>query len=145
MLSFKQFLLENEKAAFRMWNHLFAMDDEGALFHHSAPLHSEAFPDMFDAEDGPKGGVLAWGRIGWDDKGNGIVSVTTDAGRKPGESGFLKGNKKALENDIFTRVRAIEEIEKEYPDTTLLIHHGPGVMHTPTEHKKHLMSLLGER
>lgn len=164
MKSFKQYLLENsdEKAVgFTSGDHVWVIDPHtGQLVIRAGISHKEAFPHLFDPDGEPTGGVEVHGRIEWNPNRKGTVSIITAVGgRKPptGDSvGFLKGHRKMLENDVFTRIRALEEIENHFKDYggLLQIHHGARqnpetgklemIYHTPQEHKKHLMGLLAE-
>ena len=85
MKSFKQYLLENpdQEAIFTSGDHVWAIDPDkkDELLIRKGISHKEAFPHLFDREGEPMGGVRVHGRIGWNKRGQGIISIVTGGGK----------------------------------------------------------------
>jgi len=155
MKSFLEFLIENNSEK----NFIWAVNGDGNLM--TAPPHEDHFVfDLYFGHDyhahlgGWDGKVpddsrvaRSWGRV--DD---GVATIVTRKGawssdwnsREQFSSKFGRRNKRSLEDDIFHRIHAIEQLEK-FPG--IMFHagaeDGKATLHSPTQHKKYLTSFLG--
>lgn len=147
MLSFRQFLIENKKPSFT-----FAFDDSGELSTATDLDHETAFPGLYFGKDTQEiptiNGRTDWSRYAsaWGRVQDGVVHLVTQHGRMPPSP--LGGRRdKDVEDDIFNRIRAVDELSKLHPD--IMVQHGAeegrAILHTPKQHMKHLTSLLGDR
>ena len=147
MLSFKQYLIENEKP-----NFTFAFDDDGQLHKATDLDHETAFPGLYfgkDTQEIPtRGGRPDWSRYAsaWGRIQNGVVHLVTQEGRLPPSPLFGRRDK-AVQDDIFHRIRAVKQLSELHPD--IMIQHGAeegrAILHTPRQHLEHLAGLLGDR
>lgn len=147
MKSFLEFLIENNSNNnFR--NFIWAVD--GNREFSTAPSHLDhitAFDPIYFGHDQQKiptrNGRVNYGLVArsWGRVVDGVATIVTPEGAEPPSN---VRNKRTLEDDIFDRIHAIEQLE-QFPG---IVFHagaedGKAILHSPTQYKKHLTSFLG--
>ncbi len=64
--------------------------------------------------------AIAWGRI---DHKNNVLHIRTQHGDAPYGSGHAERDKIKRKNDVFTRIKVLDKIQKDHPEL-IKIHHG---------------------
>lgn len=108
--------------------------------------HSDVFPHLMfndtswksDEPDIDKPVARAWGRI--DPKGNNFHIVTQSSGLSPNP----RNSKKAMEDDVFSRIEALKHLKKQYPGHMVHASDNEGVpkLMTISEYEKHITGHL---
>ena len=152
MKSFKQYI--TEVVSFRN-NSSWALSPAGGF--QIKPSGNKEHPDIFPHLDfmgreskvpwytGRKTRATAWGRVDHDNK---VVHIITQNGALSPEKS-LKG--KPLENDVFARLGAIEQLRNQFPDHRVHVSGGADFVGKPTiithgysEHEKYLTGMLSQ-
>jgi len=142
MKSFLEFLIEN----YNDMNFLYAVDGDGNFLKAPSHLNHETTFNLYfgyDTQTIPtRGGKIDKGRVArsWGRVEKGVATIVTHEGAEPPST----RNKRGLEDDIFDRIHAIEHL-RQFPG--IMFHagaeNGRAILHSPTQHERHLTGLLG--